>query len=312
MHGVDRLFHELAKSRRGEYAVIPRMRDVDVENLLWTARARRHDRDPLAEKQCFFQVVRDEEDRHAILVVDLEQRFVHDRLRERIERAVRFVEQQNFRIVHQRPNDLDAASYAGRKLARIICFGAREPGVGHHVARFVFGVFSRQAPLHNRPESNVFENRLPWEERAVLKYHDAIRSGRCLRFSRAAEHLAVEIDRARRNAVKSGDRVEQRRLPAAGRSDDHADLAGSDVERAMIDRKYRRSTGIVNLHDILDANRAGAHAASDKASSRTRHCIMRLPNQRTRVLVAYPTRPSVIIPITIVGYFTSVYEFMIR
>ena len=39
---------------------------------------RRHDHDTVTEKNRFFEIVRYEKDRDAILVEDFEQRFVHD------------------------------------------------------------------------------------------------------------------------------------------------------------------------------------------------------------------------------------------
>jgi hypothetical protein len=102
-----------------------------------------------------------------------------------------------------------------------------------------------------------------------------------------AQHLVVEQDAPGRDVVKAGDRVQQRRLAAAGRSHDHADLARLDVERAVVHGHDGRAFGIVDLDDVVDhdppaghrgAGRAGrAHVhgqRSERASSRTRHSIM--------------------------------------
>src|SRR5688572_11505165 len=78
VHRAHRLFHQLAEARAGEDAVVARVRDVDLQDLLRPARTRGHDRHAMAEKDRLFEVVGDEEDRHLVLVVDLEQRLVHD------------------------------------------------------------------------------------------------------------------------------------------------------------------------------------------------------------------------------------------
>jgi hypothetical protein len=113
------------------------VRDVDFEDFLGLAGARGHDRHLVAQENRLFEIVGDEEDRDLVAVVDLEQRLVHHRLGERVERAVGLVEQQHLRLVHQRAHDLDAPAHPGRHFARIVVLDAGEPGVGHHRARLL-------------------------------------------------------------------------------------------------------------------------------------------------------------------------------
>src|SRR5438105_404346 len=106
--------------------------------------------------------------------------------------------------------------------------------------------------LHHRTEDHVVQIALPGKERAVLKDDDAVRPGIRLRHLGRAQHLAVHDDSARGDLMKAGDRIQQRRLAAAGRTHDHADLARLDLERAMIDGEHLSSAGAVALDDILD------------------------------------------------------------
>ena len=150
---------------------------------------------------------------------------------------------------------------------------------GKPLARDLACVAARQAALHHGSVGDVVEHRAPREQRAVLEDHDAV-AARPRR-----QRVAVEQDPPGGQAVEAGDRVQQRGLAAAGRADEHVQLAGLDVERAGLER----DDVAVRLAGAADAQRA-AHAR-----------VNRLPTARTTALVAKPTIPSVIIAITIVG-----------
>ena len=53
-------------------------------------------------------------------------------------------------------------------------------------------------------------------------------------------------------AVEAGDGVEERRLAAARRPDDDADLTGGDVERAVVDGEGARGATSVGLDGPLN------------------------------------------------------------
>ena len=287
MNGVARFLDQLAKTLRCQHAVIAGMGNVDDQHLFRLARPRGHDDDAVAEKNRLLEIVRDEKNRHLVLVVDLEQRFVHHAFRERIERAVRLVQQQRLWIVHQRADDLDATPHARRHLAGIVVLHAGETRISEHRAALVDRLAASEPSLHHRTEDHVLQIAFPRKERAVLKHDDAVRARVRLRLFGRAQHFAVHHDAARRDRVKAGDRIEQRRLAATRRADDHANLARIYLERAVIDGEHRSAVGVVHLDDVLDqdvsARRRGRRAAhvqsrgapqrSDSASSRTRHSI---------------------------------------
>src|SRR5712692_7520377 len=62
--------------------------------------------------------------------------------------------------------------------------------------------------------------------RGVLEHHDPVRARLGLEPAGTAQHLVVEIDAARGQAVESGDGIEQRGLAAIGGADHDRDLAG--------------------------------------------------------------------------------------
>ena len=57
-----------------------------------------------------------------VRVTGFEQRLMHYRFGQRVERAVGLVEQQNGRIVDQRADNFDPAAQAGRNIAGIFVF----------------------------------------------------------------------------------------------------------------------------------------------------------------------------------------------
>ena len=189
-----------------------------------------------------------------------------------------------------------------------------KPGLGHQKAGLLISLGAAERLLHQRAEGDVLEIGLPREQGAVLEHDHAIGANLCLRSAGAAEQLAVEIDGAAVETVKAGDGIKQRGLAAAGRTNDHANFAGCDIEGAMIDGEDARPVRIVEFDGIVDLERAARcdvfgrepHAWPSMASWRARQCIAQSPAARTSALVAYPTMPRVSMAMTIVGYWTVV------
>jgi hypothetical protein len=69
--------------------------------------------------------VRDHQHGVAELGVDLHHRVLQMRAGQRVERAERFVEQQDFRLHRQRARDADALLHAARDLGRPLVAGMR-------------------------------------------------------------------------------------------------------------------------------------------------------------------------------------------
>ena len=95
------------------------------------------------------------------------------------------------------------------------------------------------------------------EQRVVLEHDPQIAGSR-----RPAGHgLAGQMDRAGRRFEKAGNQLQQRRLAAAGRPDDGAELAGLDRERNALDAPR---AGAVTIGEIFDRD---AHAAATRPAT---------------------------------------------
>ena len=124
-----------------------------------------------------------------------------------------------------------------------------KPHLAEHLARLVLGLLVADPALDHRAEGHVLEHREPGEKRAVLEDHDAVGTGGRL-LVRVAEHLAVEKNLARGDAVEAGDGVEQGGLAAARRPHDHAELAGLDFHGAVVHGQNLGAVRIVDLGDV--------------------------------------------------------------
>src|SRR5690606_41384920 len=73
-----------------------------------------------AELKAFFDVVRDHEDRHPILLPEAQDELVHVRGDARVERSGRLVEQQDLRLADHRLRDGEALLHTAREMRRIL------------------------------------------------------------------------------------------------------------------------------------------------------------------------------------------------
>ena len=80
---------------------------------------------------------------------------------------------------------------------------------------------------HAQPVGRVLPHRHPGEDRIALEHHGILRP------LAAGRH--VDLDGAGGGGFEAGENAQQRRLPAAGRPDDHEELALPDVERDIVD-----------------------------------------------------------------------------
>ena len=90
-------------------------------------RPRPEDDDALAEQQRFLDVVCDEQRREPGATPEADELFLHGEARQGIELAERLVEQQQPRIVHERPWPATALRHAAGELVRIGRGEAVEP-----------------------------------------------------------------------------------------------------------------------------------------------------------------------------------------
>ena len=219
----------------------------------WPCRQHIH---AVAEENRLFEVVGDEEDGNLGPIVYFEQRLVHDRFGQPVHGAVGLVEQQYLRPVDERAHDLGAAGHARGNLARILATELAEARLGQHLVRLRQGISLRQNALHHGAVGDVLCQRLPWEQRAVLEDHDAVGALCRYRLVRSAQQLVVEKDLSRRDRVEARNSVEERRLSASRRTDDHAELARRDLHGAVVHRHDVDALGIVDFDQVSDGERA--------------------------------------------------------
>ena len=184
------------------------------------------DRCGVAQPFHFLQLVADIEDGAAFRL----QPIQHDKqligfLRR--QHRGRLVEDQEFRILHQRPHDLDALALAHRQLPHLALGIERKPvNIGHllqtrgHVLEEFLAV---------QPQRHILGDGEIVEQREVLEHHaDAARA----RLGRTGEDhlLALPAHFAVARLDQSIDRLDQRRLPGAVFAKQRVNLLRPDVD----------------------------------------------------------------------------------
>ena len=109
------------------------------------------DGDPIAHRERLFLVVRDVDERHAELLLDLLELDLELLAQLQVEGAERLVEQERPRRVDDRPRERDALALAAGELTRLAVAEALEPHEGEHLARLrlrrsAFGTFFTRRP----------------------------------------------------------------------------------------------------------------------------------------------------------------------
>ena len=93
--------------------------EIDLDGAFDAARTGGHDDDAIAHVDRFVDVMRDEDHRRAARFPEAQHFILHFHASECIERAERFIQQENFRMIDQRSRKGDALRHAAGKLMRI-------------------------------------------------------------------------------------------------------------------------------------------------------------------------------------------------
>ena len=202
-------------------------------------RTAREQHDPIAEADRLADVVRHE---HHGLAGRPPQRLelvVQHVTGHRVERAERLVHQQDLRVLRERPRQRGALPHAARELVRTLLREVREV---HHLEQLLAAFappLARRAGQLQR-ELDVAAHGQPREQRRLLEHQ------------RGA--VGAHLDGARRRLVESGDEVEQRALPAAGRTEQADEFARRDVEADAVERQDAVATVTKVLADVDNGN----------------------------------------------------------
>src|SRR4051812_13150009 len=226
-HERRALHHLLYPVERIPAAALAHRRDLD--DLGNAARAARHDDDAVGKVHRFLDRVRNEEHGARVAPRNLDQLFLHQRARLRIERAEGLVHQQHVRIHDVAAGNRDALLHAAGELVRI---GRLVTLQAHQLEllRDARAALELRHALAPQAELDVVVHRLPWEERELLEHHRALRAG-------FGHRLAADAHGARGRKIEPRRHAQARGLAAARRADQRYELALAHLERDSVDRE---------------------------------------------------------------------------
>ena len=207
------------------------------------------DRDPVADEDRLVDVVGDEDDRLAQLPLDPQELVLEPGAGDRVEGAEGLVHQHQRRVRGERAREPDALALAARELRRVAgaVVAGREVDEVEQLVRPLVGLPLRPAeqPRHGgdvlgdghvREEPDLLDHVAdPAAQRRLVERHHA---------------RAVDANVARRQLDEPVDELHRRRLAAARRADEAADLARRDRHREIVDR--RRCAAGVALGRVVE------------------------------------------------------------
>src|SRR4051794_27752898 len=150
---------------------------------------------------------------------------------------------------------------------------------------------------HLQAELDVLPHGLPGKQRILLKHHAALGAG-------AVYLLAVDGDDARGRLEEARDRVEQRRLSAAGGPDDRDELARIDMDLRVGDGLDRPLDAIVAEGEVPDVDMSLGWLGRNLGHFNL-HGITNCPAPRINMLDPRPSTPIAIMPSAMSAYWTS-------
>ncbi|OFT87956.1 hypothetical protein HMPREF3115_15030 [Burkholderia sp. HMSC10F09] len=238
---------------------------------------RRQQQDAVADDERFLDRVRDEQQREARVVPQPQQLFLHLAARQRIERGERLVHQQHARLHRERARNGDALLHAARQRMRIRIGERAEPHLVEIVQRTFARFGTRQLRGDAQRKRDVLHDGLPRRQLIELLKHDhAIRA-------RPVHRRTVERDRAGDRFDEAGDRLQQRRFPAAGRAEQHEAVAAVHVEADLLRRTHDARAGAVLERHAVDREQTCAVRGGRRGLRRRAMGVTRRGRRRARI-----------------------------
>ena len=212
------------------------MRERHVDDLLDAAGLRGHHHGAVAEQQRFLDRMGDVDHGLAGLLPDPHQLGLQDDPVLGIERGQRLVHQQHAGIGDEGARDRAALAHAAGKLMRIVSAEFRQ---SHE---FQGGVdprrhLGRRHPARHQAEADIGLHAHPGKQAALLEHHRVL--------DRPARGL--DLDGAAGLFRQPREDPQQRRLPAARRTDDADELARRDVQIDVVERHH----AALAAHELL-------------------------------------------------------------
>src|SRR5450830_818911 len=196
-----------------------------IEFLEHSRRTRAEHEDAICEEQSLIDIVCDQQYGRRLALHfgadQIAQSILQGHARQCVERAERLVQQQCFRLRDEGAGQRRALAHAAGHLMRIVGFEAGQIDLGEPFAR-LRGSSLLVDLLELQRQRDVLFQRQPRIERVFLKHQCAFRM-------RAGHRLAVGKDGAGAWRFQTGGDMQQRRLAAAGRTDQRDQFALLDV-----------------------------------------------------------------------------------
>ena len=231
------------------------VRTRHVENLDESTGLGGHDKDAITEVNGFFDTVGDEKDRSFLLLPKLNEQLLHAQANARIERAKRFVHEENARLEDERGGDGNALLHAAGQFGGIFLLRPFETDF----ADPFLGLLQSLGGFHAaqlQTEGDIVQDVEMGEERIFLIHEAAIWPWFTGRF-------AEEADRAgggRKVRIESGDDAENGGFAATGWADDGDQFANVgqifDEEADVLDGDLVPET----FGDLVEGNQFGQGA----------------------------------------------------
>src|SRR5476649_16143 len=185
-----------------------------------------------AEREAFFQIVRDHEDRQVRFAPEAKQQFVHVAADTGVECPERFVKQQHAWFHHQRLRDCKALLHAARKLLRVLVQCGAQADAFEHGNRMIKRRAAARAEQpagelrlgQFQPQQDIADHAQMFKYRVALEHHATmfIRLGR--------QGFAVEQDLAARRLFLTQQQAQERGLAATGRPDHRTEFAFGNAQ----------------------------------------------------------------------------------
>jgi hypothetical protein len=154
--------------------------------------------------------VSDEQHRGATILPQAKHLVLHPHAGKGVERAERFIEQENFRVINECSCQSNTLSHAAGKMMRIRISKRFEADQPHEFAHFIS--FFAQNTARNEASFDITANSQPREQIWILKHETAFGA-------RFDDFFVADKQLARIRNIQSGDQSKQRRLSTAARSD---------------------------------------------------------------------------------------------
>ena len=198
-----------------------------------------HDRDAVAHRHRLDLVVRDVHRRDRELSLDAQDLGAHLHAKLRVEVRERLVHEEDLGLAHDRAPHRHTLALAAGQLARLPVEMVDEADDARRLLDPSPGFRLRHLP-HPQREPDVLRNRHVWVERVVLEDHRNVARAR-----RQVVHDALaDPDLAVRDLLETRDHAQRGRLSAAGRADEHDELAVVDIEVEVGDGTVAVTVGL--------------------------------------------------------------------